>query len=269
MLSGRISVFRGFLMSRLYRLPVSLRARLQKRSLFKVISGLSNFNSASVEMISWAASQGGADLVDIACDPDLVRLAIKTSKLPVCVSSVEPDLFPNAVAAGAAMVEIGNFDTFYPEGRIFTAKDVLSLAFKTRELLPEVFLSVTVPHVLPLDQQGQLALDLVTAGVDLIQTEGGTSSRPFSTGLQGLVEKAVPTLAATNAIVDALRSEECFIPVMTASGITAVTAPMAIASGASGVGVGSLINRLDNQLAMVAAVRSLRTALIDQSLITV
>jgi hypothetical protein len=35
-----------------------------------------------------------------------------------------------------------------------------------------VVLSVTVPHVLPLDQQEQLAVDLVAAGADIIQTEG-------------------------------------------------------------------------------------------------
>ena len=36
---------------------------------------------------------------------------------------------------------------------------------------------------------------------------------------------------------------------------------MAIAAGASGVGVGSAVNRLSDELAMVAVVRSLREAL--------
>jgi hypothetical protein len=36
---------------------------------------------------------------------------------------------------------------------------------------------------------------------------------------------------------------------------------MAIAAGASGVGVGSAINQLDNEVAMVAVVRSLVEAL--------
>jgi hypothetical protein len=36
---------------------------------------------------------------------------------------------------------------------------------------------------------------------------------------------------------------------------------MAIAAGAAGVGVGSAVNKLNNELAMVAAVRSLREAL--------
>jgi len=37
--------------------------------------------------------------------------------------------------------------------------------------------------------------------------------------------------------------------------------PMAIAAGASGVGVGSAVNRLNDELAMVAVVRGLREAL--------
>ena len=46
-----------------------------------------------------------------------------------------------------------------------------------------------------------------------------------------------------------------------ASVVMAVTLPMAIAAGASGVGVGSAVNRLNDQLAMVAVVRGLRAAL--------
>ena len=92
------------------------------------------------------------------------------------------------------MVEIGNFDAFYPEGRIFGATEVLELTRCTRSLLPEVVLSVTVPHVLPMDEQEQLAIDLVAAG-------------------------------------------------------------------AAGVGVGSAVNRLNDELAMVAVVRGLREAL--------
>ena len=46
-----------------------------------------------------------------------------------------------------------------------------------------------------------------------------------------------------------------------ASGLSAVTVPMAIAAGAAGVGVGSAVNRLNDELAMVAVVRGLREAL--------
>lgn len=243
-------------MSRLSSLPLQLQQALASRRLLKVIAGLTNFDAASVERISRAAGLGGADLIDLACDPELVRRAAAVSGLPICVSAVDPELFPAAVAAGAALVEIGNYDAFYPLGRLFDAAEVLELTRRTRALLPEVVLSVTVPHVLPLDQQEQLAIDLVDAGADLIQTEGGTSARPFSAGSLGLIEKAAPTLAAAHAI-----SRAVSVPVLCASGLSAVTLPMAIAAGARGVGVGSAVNRLGDELAMVAVVRSLREAL--------
>jgi hypothetical protein len=245
-------------MSRFDRLPAPLRSSLLQRRLLKVIAGLTNFDAGSVERISRAAGRGGADLLDIACDP---QLAAEVSGLPVCVSAVDPELFPAAVEAGAALVEIGNYDAFYPLGRLFDAAEVLELTRRTRQLLPEVVLSVTVPHMLPLDQQEQLALDLVDAGADLIQTEGGTSARPFSAGSLGLIEKAAPTLAAAHGISRALAAAELQAPVLCASGLSAVTVPMAIAAGASGVGVGSAVNRLSDELAMVAVVRGLREAL--------
>ena len=246
-------------MSRLQQLPVALQRSLEQRSALKVIAGLMNFDASSVALVARAAGHGGADLIDVACDPELVSLAIRESGgVPVCVSSVEPEQFPAAVAAGAVMVEIGNFDAFYPEGRVFGAEEVLALTLRTRELLPEVVLSVTVPHVLPLDQQEQLAVDLVAAGADLIQTEGGTSAKPFSAGSLGLIEKAAPTLAAAHSI-----SRAVDVPVLCASGLSAVTLPMAIAAGAAGVGVGSAVNRLSDELAMVAVVRGLRAAVLQ------
>jgi hypothetical protein len=117
---------------------------------------------------------------------------------------------------------------------------------------------VTVPHGLPLDEQERLAVDLAAAGADLIQTEGGTSARPFSPGRLGLIEKAAPTLAAAHAL-----SRVVPLPVLCASGLSEVTVPMAFAAGAAGVGVGSAVNRLHDDLAMLAAVRSLRAAVAE------
>ncbi len=255
-------------MTSLQTLPVSLQKSIQKKSLLKVISGLNNFNSKSVFRISKAAGFGGADLLDIACEAELVKLAVEASNIPVCVSAVEPKLFPDAVNAGASMIEIGNFDSFYPDGRFFSADEVLELAVESRRLLPEVVLSVTVPHVLPLNNQAQLALDLVDAGVDLIQTEGGTSSNPVSPGTLGLIEKASPTLAATCAICAALKEAKKEVPVVCASGLSEVTVPMAMSVGATGVGIGSAVNKLDTELAMIATVKGLRQALNSSKLVS-
>jgi thiamine monophosphate synthase len=72
----------------------------------------------------------------------------------------------------------------------------------------------------------------------------------------GLIEKAAPTLAAAYEI-----SRAVSVPVLCASGLSSVTAPMAIAAGAAGIGVGSAINQLNDQIAMIAVVRSLVEAL--------
>ena len=242
----------------LMALAASLHAALRSRQCLKVIAGLMNFDAGKVEKVCRAAAGGAADLVDLACDPALVRLARRCSDLPVCVSAVEPERFVPAVAAGADVIEIGNFDAFYAEGRDFSAAEVLELTRRSRALLPRVPLSVTVPHKLPLDAQERLAVDLQAAGADILQTEGGSGARPSSAGILGLIEKAAPTLAAAHAISRAVE-----IPVLCASGLSAVTVPMAIAAGAAGVGVGSAVNKLDDPLAMVAAVRALRGGLAE------
>ncbi len=233
-----------------------LKQAFNQSRVLKVISGLNNFDAKSVAATVKAADRGGATFVDIAANSDLVRLVRGLTNLPICVSAVEPEQFVTAVEAGADLIEIGNFDSFYAQGRRFEAEEVLALTKQTRSLLPDITLSVTVPHILTLDRQVQLAEELVQAGADIIQTEGGTSSTPRSAGTLGLIEKAAPTLAAAYEISRAVP-----VPVLCASGISSVTAPMAIAAGAAGVGVGSAINQLGNEVAMVAAVRSLVEAL--------
>ncbi len=235
--------------------PVLQRAFTNRRAL-KVISGLNNFDADKVAATIKAADLGGATFVDIAADPALVQLAKRLTNLPICVSGVEPEKFVAVVAAGADLIEIGNFDSFYAQGRKFEAEEVLALTHQTRALLPDITLSVTVPHILHLDEQVHLAEELVKAGVQIIQTEGGTSSHPTHSGVLGLIEKAAPTLAAAYEI-----SRAVSVPVLCASGISSVTAPLAIAAGAAGVGVGSAINQLNSEVAMIAAVRGLVEAL--------
>ncbi|KAI3466810.1 hypothetical protein Pfo_023473 [Paulownia fortunei] len=256
----------------------------QRRAL-KIISGLQNLDRDNVAAVVTAADKGGATHVDIACDPDLVKLATSLTSLPVCVSSVNPAAFPAAIEAGALMVEIGNYDSFYEMGLTFSSEQILNLTKETKRILPSVALSVTVPHTLSLpDQvlifflqssiqfnddhlfnyecsvlwrtQVKLAEQLEQEGVDIIQTEGGKCSSPSKAGILGLIEKATPTLAAAHSISRAVR-----IPVMCSSGLSSVTAPMAITAGASGVGVGSAVNKLNDVVAMIAEVKNIAESL--------
>ena len=233
-----------------------LQRAFQKGGALKIIAGLTNFDRASVARVVRAADRGGATFLDIAADPELVTLAKSLTNLPICVSAVEAAKFVPVVKAGADLIEIGNFDAFYAQGIRFEAEEVLQLTQETRALLPEITLSVTVPHILELDRQVELAEQLVNAGADIIQTEGSTSSQPVHPGTLGLIEKAAPTLAAASEI-----SRAVSVPVLCASGISTVTAPMAIAAGAAGVGVGSAVNRLNTEIEMIAVVRSLVEAL--------
>lgn len=227
-----------------------------ERRALKIISGLQNLDRDNVASVVTAADKGGATHVDIACDPDLVKLATSLTTLPICVSSVDPKAFPAAVEAGALMVEIGNYDSFYEMGIIFSPEEILNLTKETKRILPSVTLSVTVPHTLSLPDQVKLAERLEQEGVDIIQTEGGKCSSPSKAGVLGLIEKATPTLAAAYSISRAVK-----IPVMCSSGLSAVTAPMAIAVGAAGVGVGSAINKLNDVVAMIAEVKSIANSL--------
>ncbi|CAM9117526.1 unnamed protein product [Scytosiphon promiscuus] len=222
----------------------------------KVISGLNKFDADLVSKVARAAAAGGGTHIDIACDPDLVRAAKAVSNVPVCVSAVDPELFPACVAAGAEMIELGNFDCFYDQGMTFSAEDVLKMTRETIALLPTTPLSVTVPHTLDLDEQVELAVELERLGVDVIQTEGKFSLDPSNLGEEGAIERAAPTLAAAHAI-----SRAVSIPVMAASGLSDVTAPMALAAGARGVGVGSAVNKLNSEIGMVAVVRAISSAM--------
>ena len=122
---------------------------------------------------------------------------------------------------------------------------------------------MTVPHTIPLDTQVDLAMKLVFEGADIIQTEGGKSSNPYNSGIQGLLEKSVPTLAATFAIYKEFEKHSINIPIMSASGLSEVTCPLAVSCGASAVGVGSLVNKLDDLISMIAVVRGLKESLIN------
>ncbi|KAG6505086.1 hypothetical protein ZIOFF_037434 [Zingiber officinale] len=238
----------------------SVLSDFRERRALKIISGLQNFDKDKVASVVIAAEKGGATHVDIACDRELVELALDLTSLPICVSSVDPLAFPSAVEAGAQMVEIGNYDSFYEMGIQFSPEQILKLTRETRRILPSITLSVTVPHMLSLPDQVKLAELLEQEGADIIQTEGGKYSSPSKPGVLGLIEKvttATPTLAAAYSISRAVQ-----IPVMCSSGLSAVTAPMALTAGAAGVGVGSAVNRLNDVVAMIAEVKTIAESLV-------
>ena len=222
----------------------------------KIISGLKNFDSQSVKNVVNAAYNGGASHVDIACDPLLVSLIKSKINIPVCVSSIEPSKFVAAVNAGADMVEIGNFDSFYEHGITFSSDDVLKMTKETRSLLPDIPLSVTIPYHLSITEQVTLAQNLEALNVDIIQTEGKFKISPVGKNIQEMIEIASPTIATAYTL-----SRSVKIPIMCASGLTDVTAPLALAAGARGVGIGSMVSSCQSPQQMLMAVTAIATAM--------
>ena len=230
----------------------SFKRALNEKRAVKIIAGIDNFNVESVKKVVNAASNSGASAVDICANPDIVAMARSMTDLPLFVSSVEPQELAHAAILGADAIELGNFDALYKKGLTFSASQVLSLVKRTLELLDrDIFFCVTIPGELEIAEQIELARELEDLGIDLIQTEGHFSKDPTN-GVRGLVERAELTISNT---IELTRNVE--IPVMTATGINPTTAPLAFAAGASAIGCGSCVNKLDSEISMLAVSKSL------------
>ena len=230
----------------------SFKKALEEKRAVKIIAGIDNFDAEKVKKVVMSASNSGASAIDICANPDIISMARSMTDLPLFVSSVDPEELAHAVALGADAVELGNFDALYKKGISFSAEQVLNLAKRTKELVEGAFICVTIPGELEISEQIQLARDLELLGIDLIQTEGHFSNESPSNGVRGLIERAELTISNT---IELTRNVE--IPVMTATGINPTTASLAFAAGASAIGCGSCVNKLDSELSMMAVCRSL------------
>ena len=231
----------------------SFKRALEEKRAVKIIAGIDNFDADKVKKVVTAAEAAGASAVDICADPAIISMVKGMTSLPVFVSSVVPEELAYAVALGADAIELGNFDALYKNGSSFSAEQVLNLAKRTKEMTSDsdIFFCVTVPGELEIGEQISLARELEAIGVDLIQTEGHFSKEP-SNGARGLVERAELTLSNTIEL-----SRNIDLPIMTATGINPTTAALAFASGASAIGCGSCVNKLDSEISMIAVSRSL------------
>lgn len=232
----------------------SFKRRLAEKKAIKIIAGIDNYDLEKVSMVVTAAEQGGADAVDIAASEELITRARELTSLPIFVSSISPLELAQAVSFGADAIEIGNFDALYKKGMRMSANEILDIVKETLSLInkDEVFVCATVPGHISVAEQVELAMKLEELGVDLIQTEGAAIANVSSAGARGLLETAQVSIANT---IELTRNVD--VPVMTASGITSTTSAMAFAAGASAIGVGSCVNKLNSTIEMIAAVKSL------------
>ena len=240
----------------------NFKKHIEERNAIKIIAGIDNFNKESVKNVVSAAEMGGAHAVDICYNEEIISMVKEMTTLPVFVSSIVPEELANAVKLGADAIEVGNFDALYKKGQRVSADEVLNIVNKTLELLngEKTFICVTVPGHIDISEQISLAMKLEEMGIDLIQTEGAATVTPDKAGARGLLQTAEVSISNTIEL-----TRNVSIPVMTASGLTTTTAPMAFAAGASAIGVGSCVNKLNSTIAMVAVVKSLVEAVSKSS----
>lgn len=234
------------------RIEVFKRHLREKRAV-KVISGIDNFDLDKVKKVAMAAQGGFASAIDVACDERVIKVARENTKQAVFVSSIQPFDLAKSVSWGADAIEIGNYEALYKRGIVLGVQDIYEITLETMSLTQayDTFISVTIPGYLPIEEQIALAKRFELLGVDLIQTEGAQDDVKGAPH-KSLFAKAQATIANTLEL-----SKQVGVPIMSASGITAETAPLAFAAGASAIGVGSCINRLSNPIEMVATVRNI------------
>jgi len=230
------------------------KEHLEEKRAVKIIAGIDNFDMENVKKVITAANQAGASAIDICADREIIKMARTLTELPLFVSSIVPEELAMAMELGADAIELGNFDALYKNGLRMSSEEILNLTKRTLSLInrSETFFSVTIPGHISVGEQIQLARQLEELGIDLIQTEGAAIANAQSEGARGLMETAQVSIANT---IELSRNVE--LPIMTASGITTTTAAFAFTAGASAIGVGSCINKLDSSIAMLSVAKSL------------
>jgi len=232
----------------------SFKEALSEKRAVKIISGIDNFDVNKVKSVVMAAEQAGASAVDICADREIISMVRQMTDMPVFVSSIKPEDLAMAVSMGADAIELGNFDALYKKGISMSAHEVISLVKRTMSMInkEDVFFCVTIPGSIDISEQIAMARELEMMGIDLIQTEGHYSSSDIPSGVRGLVERAELTISNTIEL-----SRNVDIPVMSATGINPTTASLAFAAGASAIGCGSCVNKLDSEISMIAVSKSL------------
>lgn len=227
-----------------------LNSIFTQRKAVKVISGIDNFNVNQIFKIINACEIGQATYLDVAANPEIVSFIKSISPVTICVSSIDPKALYQSVLAGADLVEIGNFDFFYKNGIYLSSNQIINIVKQTKYLLPYTDICVTIPHVLKLREQIELAKKLENIGISFLQTEGLISDASLKKlyATNQLNDKILySTLMACSALSSVYAiSKTIKIPIIASSGINRLSASIALSYGASGIGIRSAISKLEN-----------------------
>lgn len=230
---------------------------LKNKNLVKIISGIQNYDKKKSLDVAMASELGGATALDICDDPEIIKSIRLVVELPIFVSSTDPLKLIAAESYGADVLEIGNFESFYKQGKLFTPKEILEVAqFVKKSVITDILLCCTIPATLEIKNQLKLGKELLSLGFNILQTEGFEQDAPASDRIDKTyndILKAASTLANTLELRKAFPEAH----IICASGITLTTIPLAKALGASGVGIGTYINSLTTQEEMIERVKEI------------
>ena len=181
------------------------------------------------------ADIAGATYLDVAADSFVIKEVKRNTVLPLCVSSISLHDLYVAATEGVDLLEIGNYDFFYQQGLFLSHTHILNLAQEATKLFPGLDICVTIPYTLSLSEQIQLACQLESIGVKILQTESlKIKSKSTYCSLTELIGVAIPVLSSTYAISQAVN-----VPIIAASGMNCLLASLAMLYGASGVAIGT------------------------------
>jgi hypothetical protein len=212
---------------------------LGRNPFLKVIAGIENFDAQSIRDVAQAADTV-ADAIDLSADEESVRWVKAQTGLTVFVSSLDPELLAQSIEWGTDWVELGNFQPLYDRGALINTEMVMTWTRQLQTLVQgRAKICVTVPGVLPVAEQIELARQIQAAGADLIQIENVTGDLSHVQPIREAVE----------------------IPVMVSGRLELSNLDAALATGAQGIGVGQAIRKAGDLSAMRSLIENLQARL--------
>lgn len=218
---------------------MSTSSLFERSPFLKVIAGIENFDAESIRAVATAAD-GVADAIDLSADEAAVRWVKAHTGLSVFVSSLDPALLAQAVEWGTDWVELGNFQPIYDRGALINPAMVMDWTRELQSLVQgRARICVTIPGILSVAEQVELARQIQAAGADLIQIENITGDLSHVAPIQAAVE----------------------IPVMLSGRLTRDNLTAALQTGAEGYGVGNAVRQAGDIDAMRAYINTMQQQL--------
>ncbi len=220
-----------------------LKKMLQEKRFLKVISGMENFNQGHVRTVVNSATLGFAQSVDISADSENIKWVKENhTKMITFVSSLSPSMLVKSLQWGADVLELGNFDALYTQGKSISKEEVVSLTRELRMLAgKDAMLCITIPGNISIEDQVDLACQMQAAGADMLQVENLEYDSEYENA---------------KAIVKSVE-----IPVILSGKIDSTKVEKALATGVNGLGIGNAINSKKDLPSMVEEVKSVMKAM--------